>query len=90
MNGSLPELPVHGVSPGKNIGVGCHALLQGIFPTQESNPGSLHCRRILYHLDQPIFQWKSTNESQPHTEGQIFNRLASQAHIDLSCLLKDE
>ena len=23
-------------SPGKNIGVGCHALLQGIFPTQES------------------------------------------------------
>ena len=26
-------------SPGKNIGVGCHALLQGIFPTQGSNPG---------------------------------------------------
>ena len=25
-------------SPGKNTGVGCHALLQGIFPTQESNP----------------------------------------------------
>ena len=30
-------------SPGKNIGVGCHFLLQGIFPTQESNPGLLHC-----------------------------------------------
>ena len=26
-------------SPGKNTGVGCHALLQGIFPTQGSNPG---------------------------------------------------
>ena len=28
--------------------LGCYALLQGIFPTQESNPGLLHCRRILY------------------------------------------
>ena len=34
----------HRDSPGKNIGVGCHALLQGIFPTQESNPGLPHCR----------------------------------------------
>ena len=34
--------------PGKNIGVGCHLLLQGIFPTQRSNPGLLHCRQILY------------------------------------------
>ena len=30
---------VHGDSPGKKIGVGCHALIQGIFPTQGSNPG---------------------------------------------------
>ena len=37
-------------SPGKNIGVGCHSLLQGIFPTHGSNPGPLHCRQILYHL----------------------------------------
>ena len=37
-------------SPGKNTGVGCHSLLQGIFPTQGLNPGLLHCRRILYHL----------------------------------------
>ena len=29
---------------------GCHFLLQGIFPTQESNPGLLHCREILYWL----------------------------------------
>ena len=35
-------------SPGKNAGVGSHSLLQGIFPTQGSNPGLLHCRRILY------------------------------------------
>ena len=36
--------------PGKNTGVGCHSLLQVILPTQESNPGLLHCRLILYHL----------------------------------------
>ena len=30
--------------------VGCHSLLQGIFPTQESNSGVLHCRQILYQL----------------------------------------
>ena len=43
----------HGDSPGKNTGVGCHALLHGIFPTQGSNPGLLHCRQILYHLKPP-------------------------------------
>ena len=32
---------VYGDSPGKNTGVGCHALLQGIFPTQGWNPGYL-------------------------------------------------
>ena len=36
--------------PGKNTGVGCHALLQGIFPTQGSNPGLQHCGQTLYHL----------------------------------------
>ena len=40
-------------SPGKNTGVACHALLQGIFPTQGSNPGLPHCRQILYHLSRP-------------------------------------
>ena len=37
-------------SPGKNTGVGCHFLLQGIFPTQGSNLGLVHCRQMLYHL----------------------------------------
>ena len=35
--------------PGSNTGVGCHFLLQGIFPTQRSNPCLLLCRWILYH-----------------------------------------
>ena len=37
-------------SPGKNTGVGCHSLLQGIFPALGSNLGLLHCRQILYCL----------------------------------------
>ena len=41
---------VHGESPGKNTGVGCQALLQGIFAIQGSNPGLLHCRWIPYCL----------------------------------------
>ena len=47
---NLPGSSAHGDSPGKNTGVGCHALLQGIFPTQGSNPGLLHRRWILYYL----------------------------------------
>ena len=37
-------------SPGQNTGVDSLSLLQGIFPTQGSNPGLLHCRLILYRL----------------------------------------
>ena len=37
-------------SPGQNTGVGSLSLLQGIFPTQGSNPGLLHFRWILYQL----------------------------------------
>ena len=36
--------------PGKNTGMGCHFLLQQIFPTQGSNPGLLHCTQTLYCL----------------------------------------
>ena len=36
--------------PGENTGVGCHALLPGILPTQGTNPGVSHCRRILFCL----------------------------------------
>ena len=50
MDCTPPGSSVHGDSPGKNTGVGCHALLQGIFPTHGLNPDLLHCRHILYHL----------------------------------------
>ena len=53
MDCSPPGCSVHGDSPGKDTGVSCHALLQGIFPIQGSNPGLLHCRQILYQLSHP-------------------------------------
>ena len=34
---------------GENTGVGCHFLLQGIFPTQGLNSSLLRCRQVLYH-----------------------------------------
>ena len=46
-------------SPGKNTGVGCHFLLQGIFLIQGSNPGLLHCRQTLYHLSHPGNTWSN-------------------------------
>ena len=50
IDSSPPGSSVHGDSPGKNTGKGCHALFQGIFPTQGSNSGLPHCRQILYQL----------------------------------------
>ena len=49
------SLRLHGLhspwnSPGQNTGVGSLSLLQGIFPTQGSNPGLPHCRRVLNQL----------------------------------------
>ena len=60
-------------SPGQNIGMGSLSLLQGIFPTQGSNPGLPCCRRILYQLSHKgsprILEWVaypfSSGSSQP-------------------------
>ena len=47
----LPGSPVlRARGGGKNTGVGCHFLLQEIFPTWGSNPGLPHCRQKLYRL----------------------------------------
>ena len=68
----LLDSSVHGNSPGKNIGVACHDLLQGIFPTQRQNPGLPHCRRILYHL---------SRQGSPYIH--IHTHVQSDAHIHL-------
>ena len=85
MDCSLPCSSVYGDSPGKNIGVGCHALLQGTFPTQ----GSTHCRWILYHLSIAggFFHIWATSEA--HLENrQMKKRLSIQivTQRDLGCL----
>ena len=60
-------------SPGQNTEVGSLSLLQGIFPTQGSNPGLLHCTQVLYQLSHQgsprILEWVaypfSSRSSQP-------------------------
>ena len=78
MDCSPPGSSVHGDLPGKNTGVGCHALLQEIFPTQGSNPGLPHCRRILYQLShkgsQRILEWVSLSLLQQIFPTQESNR----------------
>ena len=62
-------------SPGQNIGMGSLSVLQGIFPTQGSNPGLPHCRQILYQLSHKgsprILEWVaypvSSRSSRPRT-----------------------
>ena len=44
-------------SPGKNTGVNSHSLLQGIFPTQELNPGLPHCRVIVIDMRAAGQEW---------------------------------
>ena len=54
MDCSLPRLLCLWNSPGQSIGMGCHSLLQGIFPIQGWSPSLLHCRQILYHLSHQV------------------------------------
>ena len=67
-------------SSGKKTGVGCHTLLQRIFPIHGLNPDLLHCRRILYclnHQGSPwILEWIacpfSRESSQPRNWTRVF------------------
>ena len=55
MDCSPPDSSIHGIFPGKNTGVGCHFLLQGIFATQESSP-----RLLQWQVDSlPLSHWGS-------------------------------
>ena len=66
-------------SSGQNTQVGSLSLLQGIFPTQGSNPGLRHCRQILYQLShkgsQRILEWVaysfSSRSSQPRNQTRV-------------------
>ena len=70
-------------SPGQNTEVGSLSLLQGIFPTQGSNPGLLHCRWILYQLSHKgsprILEWVA--KTQPKT------MCILQSIVHIQCML---
>ena len=69
-------------SLGQNTGVGSLSFLQGIFPSQESNPGLPHCRQILYHLihkgSPRILEWVSN----PFSRGSFWPRTRTR----VSCI----
>ena len=70
------DYTVHGILQAQNTRVGSLSPLQGIFPTQGSNPGLPHCRRILYQLSHKgsprILEWVaypfSSGYSQPRNQ----------------------
>ena len=71
----------HGVlspwnSPGQNTGIGSLSLLQGIFPTQGSNPGIPHCRQILYQLSYQLRLILNSEHSQHLTCSAIYPGLS--------------
>ena len=61
MDCSLLGSSVHGIVQARIPGVGSHSLLQGIFPTQEVNPGLLPYRQVLYHLSRQGNHGKGTD-----------------------------
>ena len=71
--------PVWLCDPGQNTGVGSYSLLQGIFPTQGSNLGLQHCKRILYQLShqgstrilERVAYHFSRGSSQPRDQTQV-------------------
>ena len=85
--------------PGKNTGVGCHAKLQGICPTQGSNPGLPLCRQILYCLShqgspklwekQAKFQSECLHFNSDRHKITLFLGYAHSSGLRPSCSLKE-
>ena len=82
MDCGLPGSFVHGDSLGKNTGVGCHALLQGTFPTQGLNLGLPHCRWIIYHLSHQGSPWILKWVAYPFSRGSSHPR----SQTGISCV----
>ena len=83
MDCSPPGSSVHGFSPGKNTGACCHALLQGIFPTQGSN---LHFLCLL-HWQMGSLPLVPPEKPHDHTSAPkcLFTRLHAFLGIQSSC-----
>ena len=71
--------------------LGCHALLQGIFPTQGSNPSLPHCRQILYclgHQGSPLMSFRLHQTSFFIWKNENYSWLCSKTGL-IHCLDKD-
>ena len=66
-------------SPGKNTGMGCHSLLQGIFPTQGLNLGLPHCGQIIVWTNREVL-WTTIWPRNP-TTGHILRENNSKRHM---------
>ena len=70
-------------SPDQNIGVDRLSLLQGIFLTQELNPGLPHCRQILYQLSHKgsprILEWVAYSFCSKSSQPRNWTRVSSTA-----------
>ena len=74
MDYNPPGPSAHRDSSAKNTGVDCHALLQGIFPTQGSNHCLLCCRWILYRLSHQGSPWILESVAYPFSRGNSWLR----------------
>ena len=93
MDCSLSGSSVPGDSPVKKTGVGFHFLLQGIFPTQGSNPGLLHCRRVLYqpsyHCSQRMPQYQGDSDQKVLVSATLFRSTPLLCQTRISILSTD-
>ena len=62
-------------SPGRNTGVSCCSLLQGVFPTQRANLGHLQCRQIFYHLSHQV------GSQETDYQLKVYNTLVTSFHL---------
>ena len=84
-HGLQPARLLHlGFSPGKHAGVGCHSLLQGIFPTQGLNPHHLHGQADslpLSHLGSPVHTtlYKTDNQKENPTQHAVMTFIGKES-----------
>ena len=87
---SPPGCSVHGAFPGKHTGVGCHFLLQGIFPTLGSNPCLLHwqANSLPVNLQRSpaishqVYASQTCNKTEPITRMVIIKRARQQQILE--------
>ena len=74
------DYTVHGILQARILEWVAFPFLQGIFPTQGSNPGPPHCKWILYQLSHKESSMETTRED-PHAEVKIKSQLKSRGSV---------